>query len=85
MGSPKRGAEFGRAASWRKPAAQLVRPEYSPDGPPVLDMPEAPQPCPMIKHLRAIGAPLFEDMPIRARRAPAPAPHILTSALRRRA
>lgn len=54
----------------RKPVHLLVRPEFSPDGPALTSPPLKLAPWPMIERLRAIGAPMFEDIVIRARRAP---------------
>lgn len=68
-----------RRSHLRKQAGEHVNPEYTAVGPPIAEF-EKPRPCPMIAHLRAIGAPLFEDVPLRPRRAR----HAATIALHRR-
>ncbi len=77
MSWPKRGAEIGAPGRNRKAPADLIRPEHSLNGPALYAEPERLPFCPMLAHLRAINAPLFEDMPLRrahlalrARRAP---------------
>lgn len=67
-------AGFGAPNTARKPVDQLVRPEHSPRGPALAVPRKAPVSCPMIRHLRAMGAPLFEDQKPRLHPIPSAPP-----------
>lgn len=48
----------------RKPFDQLVRPGHSLSGPAIGGTIKPPKPCPMIRHLKTNGVPLFEDVAV---------------------
>lgn len=64
MGRPLKTFGAADRAYRRKEAAALARPEYSAEGAPIAEFNKRLRADPMIKRLREINAPRFEDVPL---------------------